>query len=197
MRNLIDKRIQSNLFPKILGPFFPIFGKVQEDLPHWPPLVARLKMQEGNVEVNLVANDLYVFAAKRKKPQSGKWLRLLSNGENKTDPNQLFAFPRKICKNVRLISNDGKHMRNIENGVDSLQLFSFTQEAGIRIALHASKYRANVEVVLKYLVVSRSRYQRNGCWNITKAVMLICVQYTCSIWRALSVEIYYNIFRSK
>ena len=120
-------------------------------------------MQEGDVEVNLVANDLYVFAAKRKKPQSGKWLRLLSNGESKTDPNQLFAFPQKICKNVRLISNDGKHMRNIENGVDSLQLFSFTQEAGIRIALHASKYRANVEVVLKYLVVSRSRYQRNGC----------------------------------
>ena len=170
---------------------------MQEDLPDWPPLVARLKMQEGNVEVNLVANDLHVFAAKRKKPQSGKWLRLLSNGESKTDPNQLFAFPQKICKNVRLIGNDGKHMRNIENGVDSLQLFSFTQEAGIRIALHASKYRANVEVVLKYLVVSRSRFQRNGCWNITKAVMLICVQYTCSIWRALSVEIYYNIFRSK
>lgn len=99
----------------------------------------------------------------KKKPQSDKWLRLLSNGESKTDPNQLFAFPQKICKNVRLISNDGKHMRNIENGVDSLQLFSFTQEAGIRIALHASKYRANVKVVLKYLVVSRSRYQRNGC----------------------------------
>ena len=117
------------------------------------------------MEVNLVANDFAanLFAEKRKKPQSGKWLRLLSNGENKTDPNQLFAFPRKICKNVRLISNDGKHMRKIENGVYSLQLFFFAQEADIRIALHASKYRANVEVVLKDLVVSRSRYQRNGC----------------------------------
>ena len=92
----------------------------------------------------------------QKKTQSEKWLRLLSDGENKTDPIHLFVFRKKYEKNVHIINIDGEHTMKIENGAFSLQVFSSNQKADSRITLHASKSRANVVVLLMLTVISRA-----------------------------------------
>ena len=58
------------------------------------------------------------------------------------------CFPKNIWKNVAVINNDGEHTKKIDDRV-SLQLFSCNREADSKIALQASKFRANVMVVLK------------------------------------------------
>ena len=44
-------------------------------------------------------------------------------------------FRQKNEKNISIINNDGEHVRQIENGVSSLQLLSCNHADGIRIAL--------------------------------------------------------------
>ena len=55
-----------------------------------PTLVARLnvkeqKVKDKNVEVNLVPES-FISGLQQKKQLGDKWLRLLSDGENKADP---------------------------------------------------------------------------------------------------------------
>ena len=54
------------------------------------PLVARLsvkeqKVKDKNVEVNLVPESC-ISGLQQKNPLGDKWLKLLSDGENKADP---------------------------------------------------------------------------------------------------------------
>ena len=58
-------------------------------------------------------------------------------------------FFLKNMKKYSIINNDEDHTGKIEDGVSSLQLLSCYNEADSRIALHTSKSRANVVVVLK------------------------------------------------
>ena len=60
----------------------------------------------------------------------------------------LVSFCQKIWK-VLIINNYEEHTRKIEDRVSSWQLFSFSRKADSKIALHASKSRANAEVLSK------------------------------------------------
>ena len=84
------------------------------------------------------------------KSQSKKWLRLLTDGENKIYPIHLILFHKKYGKNIPIINNGGEHTWRTGDGVSSLQLwFSCNHEADSRIALHAFKSKAIAVVVLK------------------------------------------------
>ena len=99
-------------------------------------------------------------------------------------------------KKYSIINNDEDHTGKIEDGVSSLQLLSCYNEADSRIALHTSKSRANVVVVLKdrhfeaWLVILRAQYQK----NVLKYDKNIYVDIE-TIWKylgTLPVEIYCN-----
>ena len=135
------------------------------------------------------------------KLQSEKWLRLLNDGENRTDPIHLFGFLKKYEKNVHIFNNDGKHTMKIEDGASSLQLLSCNHEADSRITLHSTKSRANIVVVLKETdILMLLTYSHSAC-KISKECVVkygkssYANRSTISIWVMLSVEIYYNTMR--
>ena len=116
------------------------------------------------------------------RKHSEKWLELLSDGENKTDPIHLFVFLKKYEKKVLIIHNDGEHTLKIVGGASSLQLFSCNHKANNRITMHASKSRANIGVVLKNAgIFVLPIYSHSACaifkvnvWqHMTKTVTLI------------------------
>ena len=80
----------------------------------------RLSVEEGTRQIP----EQFVSGLHPKKTQSEKWLELLSDGENKTDPFHLFVFLKKYEKKVLVIHNDGEHTLKIEGGASSLQVFS-------------------------------------------------------------------------
>ena len=60
------------------------------------------------------------FQQKEEKLQGDEYLRLLSNWENKADPNHLFVFLKKYERKDPIINNDGEPTRKSEGRVSSL-----------------------------------------------------------------------------
>ena len=50
---------------------------------------------------------------------------------------------------IDIINNEGEHMMKTKDGVSSLRMFCCNHKADSSIALHASKSRANVPIVLR------------------------------------------------
>ena len=81
-------------FPKKFKvPFFDFQKRAGETYHHnpLPPPVARLSVKEGTRQIP----EQFVSGSHPKKTQSEKWLKLLSDGENKTDPIHLFVLLKK------------------------------------------------------------------------------------------------------
>ena len=91
-----------------------------------------MKVQDENMQVNLVPES-FISGLQQKKPLDNNCLRLLSDGENKTDPIHYFVVLKKFEKNIPIINNGGEHTRKIEGGVSLLQLFSCNHKADSRI----------------------------------------------------------------
>lgn len=93
------------------------------------------KLLQHNVEVHLVLERFISgFQQKEEKLQGDKYLRLLSNWENKADPIHLFVFLKKYERKDSIINNDGEPTRKSEGRVSSLQVFSCSHEADSNIA---------------------------------------------------------------
>ena len=77
-------------------------------------------------------------------------------------------FSSKNIKKALIIKNDGEQTSKIEHRVFSLQVFCCNHEADIRIALHASKSKANAVVkdILMFLIYS----------YFTRVITRICVK---------------------
>ena len=117
------------------------------------------------MKVNLVSKR-FISGFHQKKRE--KWLRLLSDRENKTDPIHLFVFLKKSEKYVQTINSGREHTMKIEGELSSLQLFSCNHEGDSRIALHASKFTANVVVVWKNTDIAMLLINSHSASTISK-----------------------------
>ena len=140
-------RYNQTFFSKIRQLFSMLKKGQGRPTPLIPLLFARVlrKVHVINVEIHLVPK-WFICNLQPKKATGWQvvktidWRGILST--------TLFSS-KNMKKNIPLINNDGEHAREFEDGGSSLQLFSCNDKADSRIALHNSKSRANVMVVLK------------------------------------------------